>query len=1251
MVSVAAFARPASADLAHNYESEITGPSLGEQFVQPWGLDVDSSGNLYVGDAEGKAVDIFSGLGVLEPPQLDDETIETVGGETPFTGEYVRSVAVDNLPGPDQGMVYVAESNHEYVDVFKPEAAGKYKLLQERKFKGYMYVAFDNSSGPNKGSLYIFEDLQVVRVKLNAAGTLPESEGEPGVTTLPTPEEAFHTGEDGSGGLAVGPTGKVYVANPAASAVDIYSNTGKLEPVAIDGASVPSGAGIFEPIAVDVDAASGDVYVVDGHRKVVDQFASTGEYITQIAGPEVEPRNLEPFQEPLGVATDASGNVYVSDGGAKAVDIFSPTVVVPSVSPEAGLGREEKATLHGTVNPDGVAVTACEFEYGTTTEYGATAPCAQSPAEIGAGAVGVPVAVQISGLEPRTVYHWRLVATNTNGANRSADATFTTVTAPAVEGESVLAAGASTATIAAEVDPAGAETSYQVEYGASESYGASAPLPEGRLSGGLSAQSVTVELHALQEHTLYHYRLVASNEAGIVYGEDATFATASEGGPTVLPDDRAWEMVSAPNKHGGYVRPLAEEDAVQASLDGSAFAFLGEQSLLSEAQGSSVFDEVLARRTSAGWSDEDIATAHDAPPGQGIGAGQEYRLFSPDLSSVLVQPLGPFTALSPEATERTPYIRDDEVGSYLPLLTAMDVPSGTKFGGDPEKSNGPVDVLDATPDLSHVLLDTSEQVALTATPAEDALYEWSAGKLQLVSVAPEAAGGAPVEGAFVGDHNEDSRNAMSSDGSLVFWEGLVEAHSHLYVRDTETEKTLQIDTPEAGYGEGIPEPEFQIASADGSEDFFTDAQHLTQNAGPAGRDLYECDLKRTPGVLSCHVKDLTVALGAGKSAEVLGQTAVLGASEDGSYIYVLARGVLALNKNEATGEEASEGADNLYVLHNNGTEWTTSFIATLSAVDEENELRRATARVSPDGRHLAFMSDRSLTGYDNHDVASGQPDEEVFLYDAEAKPHLICASCDRTGARPVGALESGRPRLPVFAVVDGPRTWEHTWLAANVPTEEDFGRNQARYQPRYLSNSGRLFFNSVDALVPQDINEGWDVYEYEPSGVGSCVEGGATYDADTGGCVSLISSGRSTGESGILGASESGADVFFLTDAKLAAQDIDEQFDVYDAHECSLSPCVAPVATAAPLGCTEAETCRSVPEDQILGGLASATLSSDGNIAPAASKPPPTQAQRLSKALKTCHRKPKKRRSSCERRVRRAYGPARKPTQSRGRGK
>ena len=42
------------------------------------------------------------------------------------------------------------------------------------------------------------------------------------------------------------------------------------------------------------------------------------------------------------------------------------------------------------------------------------------------------------------------------------------------------------------------------------------------------------------------------------------------------------------------------------------------------------------------------------------------------------------------------------------------------------------------------------------------------------------------------------------------------------------------------------------------------------------------------------------------------------------------------------------------------------------------------------------------------------------------------------------------------------------------------------YRPRSVLDNGRVFFNAVDALVPADSNGNWDVYQYQPDGVGSC---------------------------------------------------------------------------------------------------------------------------------------------------------------------
>ena len=198
-----------------------------------------------------------------------------------------------------------------------------------------------------------------------------------------------------------------------------------------------------------------------------------------------------------------------------------------------------------------------------------------------------------------------------------------------------------------------------------------------------------------------------------------------------------------------------------------------------------------------------------------------------------------------------------------------------------------------------------------------------------------------------------------------------------------------------------------------------------------------------------------------------------------------------------------------------------------------------------------------------------------------------------------------------------------------------------------------MFFNSSDALVPQDNNHTGDVYEFEPIGVPehsryACTEVSATYSERSGGCVNLISSGESSEESGFLDASENGEDVFFLTASKLVPEDQDTSLDVYDAHECTeKSPCFVPPG-AQPPPCNTADACKAAPAPQpsIFGAPASATLTSTGNPPPAVVAKPKakslTRAQKLAKALKACAKQPKRKRAKCRAKAKRAYGPIRK---------
>jgi putative hemolysin len=86
------------------------------------------------------------------------------------------------------------------------------------------------------------------------------------------------------------------------------------------------------------------------------------------------------------------------------------------------------ATLNGTVNPNGGS-TSYHFEYGTSTNYGTNTPTASA----GSGTSAVSVSAGITGLTAETLYHFRIVASNSGGTSYGDDLTFTTGTSGGCE--------------------------------------------------------------------------------------------------------------------------------------------------------------------------------------------------------------------------------------------------------------------------------------------------------------------------------------------------------------------------------------------------------------------------------------------------------------------------------------------------------------------------------------------------------------------------------------------------------------------------------------------------------------------------------------------------------------------------------------------------------------------------------------------------------------------------------------------------
>jgi hypothetical protein len=94
------------------------------------------------------------------------------------------------------------------------------------------------------------------------------------------------------------------------------------------------------------------------------------------------------------------------------------------VTGAASAVRQTTALLNASVNPLGEPVSSCRFEYGPSTSYGASAPCAPEP---GSGGEAVEVSAAIGGLTEYRTYHFRIVAANQTGTSFGADRTFSTL--------------------------------------------------------------------------------------------------------------------------------------------------------------------------------------------------------------------------------------------------------------------------------------------------------------------------------------------------------------------------------------------------------------------------------------------------------------------------------------------------------------------------------------------------------------------------------------------------------------------------------------------------------------------------------------------------------------------------------------------------------------------------------------------------------------------------------------------------------
>lgn len=644
---------------------------------------------------------------------------------------------------------------------------------------------------------------------------------------------------------------------------------------------------------------------------------------------------------------------------------------------------------------------------------------------------------------------------------------------------------ARSAVLSAEVNANGSPTVGSFEYATKAAYEASGFAGAKKVnfnSIGSSNTFIKVSfptISGLETETTYVYRLTVSNGGG----QDVEplpsdsppyryFVTQPLGGGSFLPDGRSWEMVSPVQKNGGDVAmpgAIAGGGLLQAAAGGGAVTYSSAASFEGGA-GAPPASQYIASRNSEGWSAQNVVVPVFSGSYDIESGGAPYRIFSTDLARGLL--LNGKSCRS-DATSGCPVAN--------PVLPGTDAPPGYQDYYLRTTATGTFEALLGAPDIAGLGLDASAFELRLVGASTDLSHVILASCSKLTASASDgcpsqeslyewSAGGAlSLINASPGAALAAQSGAVSANGARVyFYEG-----ADLWVRDGAALKQADAD---AGGGGA-----FQTASADGSLAYFTKAGHLYR-------------YNPTSDVAT----DLT------PSGGVLG---VLGAAQDGSNLYYLSASGLWLCQSAASAANCESGA-----------------VEVTEDADEGNyPPATGTARVSADGRALVFVASVSLTGYDNTDLFTHQPDSQVYLYEAGGDL-LTCVSCNPTNARPIG------PSSIPGAIANG-----------TGPTATD------SYKPRVLVDGGRrVFFDSADAIGLADVNSNSvsgqgidDVYQWEAQGEGDCVR--------PAGCQALISSGRDPGGARFADASADGADAFLLTGASLVKAD-PGGVDLYDAR-------------------------------------------------------------------------------------------------------
>lgn len=630
--------------------------------------------------------------------------------------------------------------------------------------------------------------------------------------------------------------------------------------------------------------------------------------------------------------------------------------------------------------------------------------------------------------------------------------------------------------------------------------------------------------------------------ASAVAGEICPNAAERFGPSALLPDCRAYELVTPPNKEDNST--IKE---IHGFSDGEHVYYRSVLPLPGAQTGQE--SGALSTRTPEGWVTTPLTTP--SGPGEPVGFGHAISLrtaelplpvsFTSDFSAAFVNSPLQYGALDQNKQWNTFRIDIPSGAASIeslpeggPMTEALIDPPDVESAavGLPEGAYVPGAFLaGSSANGSQVYFETSVQLpTASGTPADthttsNELYERREGHTYLVGVLPD--GSVPACGVEIGSTGYTQMNEGAFFSGYPSEYGDIAANGENVVFYSPGQHSACSEPKKTYLREDNGKPEAKTVELPSGTTFLArtaDQQELLLTG--ENNELLEYDIP------------------SGQTT-VVGHGSLLATSSDGSRVY----------------STSGAGAGEMVSLYEDGTIEQVP----IPAAGVQGELlsnARAFNRpaTTPDGSKLVFVDRENLTSYNS----TGH--NEVYTYEA-ASNAIRCISCNPDGSSPLrnsGLLTGEKPEA--FENYSGTNIYAHFAASEDPMIDNEY--------PAISSDGEQVFFGSQEGLVPQDTNGLEDVYEWEQAGTGSCGTSNSSYSAVSGGCVYLISSGAGSNGSWLVGASEDGSNVFIMTDDSLAPQVDESAQEIYDArvdggfpyttptYGCDSGQCQGPQGTA-----------------------------------------------------------------------------------------